>query len=65
MPEPMSWIRTLHDYSRGESDRCIKACANVRYANGSWECPIFINVEKESIINEHGVMCRMFERRYA
>ena len=58
-----SFIRALWEHNTGESDRCIRACANVRYANGSWECPLFINVEKESIIDEHGVMCRMFERR--
>ena len=60
-----SFIRTLWEYNTGESDKCIRACANVRYANGSWDCPLFINVEKVSIINEHGAMCRLFERRDA
>ncbi len=63
MSDGFSWIRTLYEYRTGESDRCIKACARARYAGGSWDCPLFINVEKVSIINEHGAMCRMFERR--
>ena len=60
-----SFIRALWEYNTGESDKCIRACARARYAGGSWECPLFINVEKVSIINEHGAMCRLFERRDA
>ena len=60
-----SFIRALWEYNTGESDKCIRACARVRYAGGSWECPLFINVEKVSIINEHGELCRLFERRDA
>ena len=64
MPEPMSWIRTLHDYSRGESDRCIKACANARYEGGVWVCPLFaVGVDKVNVVTEGGLMCRLFERR--
>ena len=58
-----SFIRTLWEYNTGESDKCIRACARARYAGGSWDCPLFINVEKVSIINERGAMCRLFERR--
>ncbi len=58
-----SFIRALWEYNTGESDKCIKSCARARYTGGSWECPLFINVEKVSIINEHGAMCRLFERR--
>lgn len=60
-----SFIRALWEYNTGESDKCIRACARARYAGGSWDCPLFINVEKVSIINEHGAMCRLFERRDA
>ena len=60
-----SFIRALWEYNTGESDKCIRACARARYAGGSWECPLFINVEKVSIVNEHGAMCRLFERRDA
>ena len=60
-----SFIRALWEYNTGESDKCIRACARARYAGGSWDCPLFINVEKVSIINEHGELCRLFERRDA
>lgn len=60
-----SFIRALWEHNTGESDKCIKACARARYACGSWECPLFINVEKVSIINERGELCRLFERRDA
>ncbi len=69
MPEPMSWIRTLHDYSNGvhirsESDRCIKACANARCEGGAWSCPLFaVGVDKVNVVTEGGLMCRLFERR--
>ena len=60
-----SFIRALWEYNTGESDKCIRACARARYAGGSWDCPLFINVEKVSIINERGELCRLFERRDA
>ena len=64
MPEPRSWIRALHDYGRGESDRCIKACANARHEGGVWSCPLFaVGVDKVSVVTEGGLMCRLFERR--
>ena len=64
MGEPMSWIRTLYDYGRGESDRCIKACANARCEGGAWSCPLFaVGVDKVSVVTEGGLMCRLFERR--
>ncbi len=64
MGEPMSWIRTLHDYGRGESDRCIKACANARCEGGAWTCPLFaVGVDKVNVVTEGGLMCRLFERR--
>lgn len=69
MPEPMSWIRTLYDYSNGvhirrESDRCIKACAKAKYENGVWTCPLFaVGVDRVSVVTDGGLMCRMFERR--
>ncbi len=60
----MSWIRALHDYSRGESDRCIKACANARCEGGAWTCPLFaVGVDKVNVVTEGGLMCRLFERR--
>ena len=59
----MSFILALREYNTVELDKCIKACAKARYTGGSWECPLFINVDKVSIINERGVMCRLFERR--
>ena len=60
-----SFIRALWEYNTVESDKCIRACARARYAGGSWDCPLFINVEKVSIINERGELCRLFERRDA
>ena len=60
-----SFIRALWEHNTGESDKCIRACARARYAGGSWDCPLFSNVEKVSIINEHGELCRLFERRDA
>ena len=60
-----SFIRALWEHNTGESDKCIRACARARYAGGSWDCPLFINVEKVSIINERGELCRLFERRDA
>ena len=64
MSEPLSWIRTPYEYRAGESDRCIKACGLARCENGMWSCPLFaVGVDKVSIINERGVMCRLFERR--
>ena len=60
-----SFIRALWEYNTGESDKCIRACARARYAGGSWDCPLFINVEKVSIINERGELCRLFARRDA
>ena len=65
MSDGFNWIRTLYEYNRGESDRCIKACGLARYEGGVWSCPLFINVEKVSIINERGELCRLFERRDA
>lgn len=64
MGEPMSWIRTLHGYDRGESDRCIKVCALARYEGGVWTCPLFaVGVDKVNVVTEGGLMCRLFERR--
>ena len=69
MPEPMSWIRTLHDYSNGvhirtESDRCIEACGLARYEGGVWSCPLFaVGVDKVNVVTEGGLLCRLFERR--
>lgn len=66
MPEPMSWIRTLHEYGTGESDRCIKACGLARYEGGVWSCPLFkFGVDKVNVVTEGGLMCRLFERRDA
>lgn len=66
MPEPMSWIRTLYEYSTGESDRCIKACRLARYENGAWTCPLFrFGVDRVSVVTEGGLLCRLFERRDA
>ena len=59
MPEPMSWIRTLYEYNRGESDRCIKACGLARYEGGVWSCPLFA----VGVVTEGGLLCRLFERR--
>ena len=54
------------DGGAGESDRCIKACGLARCEGGVWSCPLFaVGVDKVSIINERGVMCRRFERRDA
>ena len=34
MSDGFSWIRTLYEHDRGESDRCIKACGLARYEGG-------------------------------
>ena len=66
MPEPMSWIRTLYEYNRGESDRCIKACGLARYEGGVWSCPLFaVGVDKVNVVTDGGLLCRLFERRDA
>lgn len=59
-----AFIRMLYEHSTGDSDKCIKACAKAKQENGMWTCPLFkFGVEKVSVVNEHGAMCRMFERR--
>ena len=66
MPEPMSRIRTPHDYATGESDRCIKACGLARYEGVVRCCPLFkFGVDKVSVATEGGLPCRLFERRDA
>ena len=64
MSEPLSWIRTPYEYRAGESDRCIKACANARCEGGVWSCPLFaVGVDKVNVVTEGGLLCRLFERR--
>jgi|GEM_PF-2722624 hypothetical protein len=66
MSDGFSWIRTLYEYNRGESDRCIKACGLARYEGGVWSCPLFkFGVDKVSVATEGGLPCRLFERRDA
>ena len=60
-----SFIRALWEHNTGEADKCIRACARARYAGGSWDCPLFINVEKVNVVTEGGLLCRLFERRDA
>lgn len=66
MSDGSNWIRTLDEYNRGESDRCIKACANARYDGVAWSCPLFkFGVDKVNVVTEGGLLCRLFERRDA
>lgn len=66
MSDGFSWIRTLYEYNRGESDRCIKACGLARYEGGAWSCPLFaVGVDKVNVVTEGGLLCRLFERRDA
>lgn len=66
MSDGSNWIRTLDEYRTGESDRCIKACANARYDGVAWSCPLFkFGVDKVNVVNERGLLCRLFERRDA
>ena len=59
-----SFIRALWEYNTGESDKCIRACANARYEGGAWSCPLFaVGVDKVNVVTEGGLMCRLFERR--
>ena len=51
-------------YIRRENlERCIKACAKAHVENKTWVCPMFVNVDRCTVKNEHGVMCRMFKRK--
>ena len=66
MSDGFGWLRTLHDYATGESDRCIKACGLARYEGVVWCCPLFeFGVDKVSVVTEGGLPCRLFERRDA
>lgn len=58
-----TFIRMLYE-GKDSSDRCVKACANARKENGVWVCPLFsYGVDKVSVVNERGELCRLFERR--
>lgn len=46
-----------------EPERCIKTCNNARYINGTWVCPMFINVDRVAIETKGGIRCRRFERK--
>ena len=66
MSDGFGWLRTLHEYRTGESDRCIKACGLARYEGGVRCCPLFkFGVDKVSVVTEGGLPCRLFERRDA
>ena len=66
MSDGFSWIRTLYEYNRGDSDKCIKACAKAKQENGMWTCPVFkFGVDKVNVVTEGGLLCRLFERRDA
>ena len=61
-----AFIRMLYEHNTGDSDKCIKACANAKQENGMWACPVFkFGVDKVNVVTEGGLLCRLFERRDA
>ena len=53
----------MTEYDKTRIERCIKACALAYKENGTWVCPMYINVDKCVIQSPRGIRCRYFTRK--